>query len=189
MRRIPLCLCALALAISSTLASAQGVKISQIYGAGGNSQSPYMNDYIEIYNSGPAAQSLSGWSVQYASNTGTTFTATALPAISLGVGQYLLVQEAVGALVAGQATTLPTPEATGTIAMSATDFKVALCNSTVALATGTPTYAANPTLVDFVGAGTANWNDSAAAGAVFAAAQNAPGANTQHAIYRLGCGG
>src|SRR5262249_26597899 len=140
--------------LAPSAALAQGVKLSQIYGAGGNSQSPLFNDYIEIYNSGPNPQPLNGWSGQYGSATGVINQVTALPNVVLNPGQYLLVQESTGGtLQAGQTPGLPNPDATGTIAMSATDFKVALVSSVAPLATATPTYAANPTLVDVVGAG------------------------------------
>src|SRR5262249_26044331 len=50
----------------SALGSANLV-ISQVYGGGGNSGATYKNDFIEIFNRGTAAVSVSGWSVQYAS--------------------------------------------------------------------------------------------------------------------------
>jgi hypothetical protein len=172
----------------ATSAQAQ-VKISQVYGAGGNTFATTTNDFIELYNAGPTAQNLSGWSVQYSSSTGTTWSTTALGAVTINPGQYVLVQQAIGTtVVAGQAPALPTPNATGTIAMSSTDFKVALVSSTTALTGGTPTYAGAPTLVDFVGAGVANWNESAAAGGTFASANNAPAAGTNNAIHRRNCG-
>jgi len=171
---------------------ASTLKLSQVYGAGGNSQSPLLNDYIEVYNPGPVAQPLSGWSVQYASATGSFSAAstTALPAVTLGVGKYLLVQEGTGGtLPAGQTPALPTAEASGTIAMALGDAKVALVNSTTFLPTGTPTYTGNPTLVDFVGIGTtANWNDASANGVLHAGANNAPPMSTAHSIYRRACG-
>ena len=46
--------------------------ISQVYGGGGNSSSKYKNDFIELFNRGTTAISLSGWSVQYASATGSS---------------------------------------------------------------------------------------------------------------------
>ncbi len=167
------------------------VKLSQVWGSGGNTSAPLRQDYIEIYNAGPVAQPLSGWSVQYASSTG-SFTAAntaALPAVTLLPGQYLLVQEAAGTtLPLGMTPDLPTPSVTGTAAMDSTNFKVALASSVTFLPTGTPTYAGNPTLVDFVGLGTANWSDAAAAGAAHLAANNAPPASVGHAVYRNGCG-
>ncbi len=45
--------------------------ISQVYGGGGNSGAPFANDYIELFNRGTTTASLAGWSLQYASATGT----------------------------------------------------------------------------------------------------------------------
>jgi uncharacterized protein len=47
------------------------VVISQVYGGGGNSGAPFTHDFIELFNRGSAPASLSGWSLQYASATGT----------------------------------------------------------------------------------------------------------------------
>src|SRR5687767_382197 len=51
--------------------SAAKMVISQVYGAGGNAGAVFQNDYVELFNAGNAPASLSGWSVQYASATGT----------------------------------------------------------------------------------------------------------------------
>lgn len=73
-------------------------------------------------------------------------------------GQFLLVQEAAGT---GGTTALPAPDATGSVAMSATNGKVALVASTAAL-TGT-----NPTgYVDLVGFGSATHFEGSAAAPV-----------------------
>ena len=45
--------------------------ISQVYGGGGNTGAPFQNDFIEVFNRGSTNVNLSGWSVQYASATGT----------------------------------------------------------------------------------------------------------------------
>jgi predicted extracellular nuclease len=111
------------------------VLISQVYGGGGNSGGQYKNDFIELFNAGNAAVDLSGWSVQYASAAGTTWAVTPISG-SLQPGQYLLVQEAAGANTLAAA--LPTPDTTGTIAMSATAGKVALSNGIVALSGACP---------------------------------------------------
>ncbi len=173
----------LAAALACGIASAQ-VRISQIYGGGGDTAAQYLSDYIEIYNSG-APQSVSGWSVQYAAASGTTWTVTALPAMTLGTGQYLLVKEADGTTItAGQTLALPFADATGTIAMATTAGKVALVNTTTALTGGTPTGAQ---IMDFVGYGTtATWNEP---GAPFTAANNAPPPSANNAIFRNMCGG
>src|SRR5215467_4823218 len=128
-------------------ASASGIVISQIYGGGGNAGSTFKNDFIEIFNADGATVNLNGWSVQYASAAGTTWQVTALSG-SLAPGQYYLIQEAQGA---GGTTNLPTPNAIGTIAMSATAGKVALVNTTTALSGACPTGGA---IVDFAGYGT-----------------------------------
>ena len=140
----------LLLATAAFRADAQ-VVISQVYGGGGNAGATYTNDFIELFNRGAAPVSLNGWSVQYNSATGTgAWQVTNLTNVTLQPGQYYLVQEAIGA---GGTTPLPTPDATGAIAMSATAGKVALVNNTTAL-TGCP---ASGTYVDLVGFGaTAN---------------------------------
>src|SRR5436305_3582522 len=125
-------------------ASTSGIVISQIYGGGGNAGSTFKNDFIEIFNADGATVNLSGWSVQYASAAGTTWQVTALNG-SLAPGQYFLIQESQGA---GGTTNLPTPNATGNIAMSATAGKVALVSNTVALSGSCPVGGA---IVDFVG--------------------------------------
>jgi hypothetical protein len=120
--------------------------ISQVYGGGGNSGATYRNDFIELFNRGDAPVSLAGWSVQYASSTGGSWQVTNLSG-TLQPGQYYLVQQAAGA---GGTTDLPTPDATGSIAMSGSTGKVALSNSGVALSGSCPL---GPAVVDFVGYG------------------------------------
>lgn len=154
-RRLTRLACAALLSFAALPAFAQ-VVISQVYGGGGNSGAVYKNDFIEVFNAGSAAVDLSGWSVQYASATGTSWAVTPLSG-SLQPGQYLLVQEAAGSNTL--ATPLPSPDVTGTIAMSATAGKVALRNTTAVPPTGT----ACPTAVDFVGFGTTNCPNPTAA--------------------------
>ncbi|MFM8912991.1 MAG: lamin tail domain-containing protein [Flammeovirgaceae bacterium] len=122
--------------------------ISEVYGGGGNSGATLRQDFIELYNPTSSPISLSGWSVQYASATGTTWQVTVLNGTIAAKGYYL-IQQAAGT---GGTTNLPTPDATGTIAMSATAGKVALCNSTIALTGTNPS--ANTSVIDFVGFGT-----------------------------------
>ena len=95
-------------------ALATNVVISQVYGGGGNSGATYKNDFIELYNPTAPRSTLTGWSVQYAAATGTSWQKTDLTG-SIPAGGYYLVQEAQGA---GGTTPLPTPNATGTIAMA-----------------------------------------------------------------------
>jgi hypothetical protein len=149
--------CALCFVLASAqtaLAVSPNVVISQVYGGAGCGTvgcSTYQNDYIELFNRGTTPVSLNGWSVQYAAATGTAWQVTLLTNFTLQPGQYYLVAESFGA---NGVSPLPTPDATGTIAMSATAAKVALVNTTTALSGACPTGAQ---IVDLVGYGaTAN---------------------------------
>ena len=127
------------------------VVISEVYGGGGNSGASYRNDYVELYNRGTSAVSLSGWSTQYAAATGTNYLTTALSG-TIQPGSKYLVQLASGGATGA---TLPAPEATGTTNMSATAGKVALVNSTTALTCGSNCDTAAG-VRDFIGFGTAD---------------------------------
>lgn len=147
--------------------------ISQIYGGGGNSGAPFRNDFIEIFNAGSTPVSLAGWSIQYASATASTWLATPLTSVTLSAGQHYLIQQAGGA----NGASLPTPDATGTIAMAASAGKVALVKSTVALSGACPT---DQNIIDFVGYGsTAN---------CFRGTGAAPAASNTNAAARTGNG-
>lgn len=142
----------LAVAVIAVVTPAQprgassSIVISQVYGGGGNSGAAYTHDFIELFNRGNSAVSVAGWSVQYASATGSTWQVTALSG-SIPAGGYYLVQQAAGA---GGTTPLPTSDATGAIPMSATAGKVALASTTTALSGTCP---ASAGLVDLVGFG------------------------------------
>jgi predicted extracellular nuclease len=133
---------------TSAFAASPDVVISQVYGGGGNSGAPYGNDFVELYNRSSGTVSLSGWTVQYASATGSSWQKTALSG-TLAAGAHYLVQEAAG--TSGGAA-LPTADATGVINLSATSGKVALVTNGTALtcATGCATAAG---VRDFVGYG------------------------------------
>ena len=163
-------------------ASAQ-VRLSQIYGGGGNVGAIWASDFVELYNAGPP-QSLDGWSVQYASASGSSWQVTPLPALVLDTGRYLLIRQGSGSsLPAPQSLALPAADVVGTTFLSSSDGKVALCSSTTPLAGSAPS---SPFLVDFVGYGPgASWNEP---GAPFSAAQSAPSPSNTTAIARLGCG-
>jgi predicted extracellular nuclease len=126
------------------------VVISQVYGGGGNSGATYVNDFIELYNSGTASVDLSTYAVQYAGSSGSTWQQTSLSG-SLAPGHYYLIQEASGS---SGTTALPAPQAIGSIMMSATSGKVALTRTQSALTVSNPVGSAN--VVDFVGYGAAN---------------------------------
>ncbi|MGH9754252.1 MAG: lamin tail domain-containing protein [Blastocatellia bacterium] len=139
-----------ATAISLNVQAPALVVISQIYGGGGNSGANFTHDFIELFNRGAAPVDVSGWSVQYTSAAGTSWQVTPLSGV-IAPGQYYLVQEASGG---GGVTPLPTPDATGSIAMSAASGKVALVNNTTALSGSGCPFSAS--VVDFIGYGGAN---------------------------------
>jgi hypothetical protein len=142
------------------ISSQAQVVISQVYGGGGNSGATFTNDFIELFNRGTVAQDLTGWSVQYASSTGTTWAVTNLTNVTLAPGKYYLIQQAAGSTPSAA---LPTPDATGTLAMSGTNGKVLLANVTTAQTGANPT---GSQIVDFVGFGSANAFEGTAAVAV-----------------------
>ncbi|MEO5709080.1 MAG: ExeM/NucH family extracellular endonuclease [Nocardioidaceae bacterium] len=130
--------------VSPASASATGLVISEVYGGGGNSGAPYTNDFIELQNTTGSPISVAGMSVQYRSATGTASAATALSGTVPAHGKFL-VAEAAGAT---PSTALPTPDATGTFAMSGTAGVIFLSSQ----ATGVP--ANDASIVDLVGYGT-----------------------------------
>ena len=131
-------------------AASPDVVITEVYGGGGNSGAPYTNDFVELTNNGSSAVDVSGWSVQYASSTGATWQVTKLTG-SIAPGAAYLVQEGAGA---GNGAPMPTPDVSGTIAMSASAGKVALVTNQTALACGSVCHA-DPAVRDYVGFGSA----------------------------------
>jgi predicted extracellular nuclease len=123
------------------------VVVSQIYGGGGNLGATLTNDFIELFNRSSNTVVVTGWTVQYASAAGTSWQTTTLSG-SILPGGYYLVQEAAGS---GGTVSLPTPDATGTIAMAAGAGKVALVSNSTALSGGCPF--PNSGIVDLVGYG------------------------------------
>src|SRR5580765_5251603 len=54
------------------------VSVSQVFAGGGNAGATYANDFVELFNRGGSAVDLTGWTVQYASATSTSWSATPL---------------------------------------------------------------------------------------------------------------
>ncbi len=175
MKRIISILAGLVFCFTASSQVGTTVVISQVYGAGGNSAAAYQNDFVELFNPTPSAQSLNGWSIQYASAAGTTWQVANLPNFTLQPGQYFLYKLASGG---ANGLVLPAEDATGSINMSGSAGKVALVNSTTALTSCLP----NAAIIDLVGYGT---TASCFEGA---AAAPAPGGNA-NSVARLdnGC--
>jgi predicted extracellular nuclease len=153
-------------------ATSPDIVISEVYGGGGNSGATLTNDFIELYNRGTTDVPVDGWSVQYASAAGTSWQVTQLTG-TIAPGENYLVQEGAGA---GGTDSLPDPDAEGSIAMSATQGKVALVTSSGPCG-GTNCAALTPR--DFVGYGAAN---------AFEGAGPAPGLSNTDSDSRIGGG-
>jgi hypothetical protein len=139
--------------------AANSVRISQVYGGGGNSGATYQNDYVELFNASGAPVNISGWSLQYGSATGTVQLGACVNCLTvLPVGSvipscgYFLIQLAAGA---GSAPALPVtpdyaaPQATANN-LSATAGKIALKADGL-----TTNCSPQSAFVDLVGYGTA----------------------------------
>ncbi|MCY7395489.1 MAG: ExeM/NucH family extracellular endonuclease [Nocardioides sp.] len=142
------------LALSSAQAApSAGLVISEVYGAGGNADASFTNDFIELHNPTAAPISVAGMSVQYRSAMGTTATLTNLSTGSVPARGYYLVQEGSGGAVGAA---LPAPDASGTINMSGSNGVVILAsNQTPVGAVGDFANTGNPAnVIDTVGYGT-----------------------------------
>ncbi|MDQ3404848.1 MAG: hypothetical protein M3548_15910 [Actinomycetota bacterium] len=150
-----------AIAVSSVLAApiaaatpSPDALLAEVYGGGGNNGATLTSDFIELANASAAPLALDGWSVQYlpaSANPSSPWQVTPLSGGLPGGGRYL-IGEAKGA---GGTVELPTPDATGTIAMSATGGTIALVTTTTALTCKTAADCAADTRVrDLVGYGT-----------------------------------
>lgn len=100
--------------------------------------------------------SLAGWSIQYGSASGTTWSAFALPTATVQPGKYFLVKLGGGSV----GPDLPAFDASGTLNLSATSGKVALVNTTTALGGACPS---GSQIVDLVGYGSANCSETSPA--------------------------
>jgi hypothetical protein len=113
-------------AVASASGSGAGsIVVSQVFAAGGNSGAPYTNDYVELFNRGASAVSITGWTLQYASATSTVWTSTALSGSVPAGGRYL-VQLASGGT---NGSALPTPDSTGTSNLAMSGGKVQVVNA------------------------------------------------------------
>ena len=145
-------------------ASSSPVVVSQVYAGGGNTGATYQNDFVELLNRSTAAVDLGGWTVQYATAAGTSWSTATLTG-TLAPGHYYLVQfasaGAIGAIV-------PAPDALGTTNLAASGGKVALVRSATALTCGATAGSCSSAtgLADLVGYGSATDFEGAAAPAL-----------------------
>jgi len=149
--------------------------IAEVYGGGGNASATYRNDYVVIFNPTGAGVDVTGWSIQYESQAGTTWTVVNLNSAVIAPGGYYLVQLASNGAIGA---VIPTAEATNSLNLSASQGKVALVNSTATLGSQCP---ASASIIDKVAYGTTSTvcNETA----------NAPGpSNNTTAVQRKDSG-
>src|SRR5262245_54317718 len=153
------------------------VVISQLYGGGGNNNATFTNDYVELYNPTDATVTITGWSLQYTSAAGTTWTNIQPIGGAIAPGEYYLVS-----LASGGANGAPLPVApniSGGINMAAGAGKIALVRNSGPLSGSCP-IGSDPDIVDFVGYGTtASCKEGSA---------NAPAPSNTTAIFRINNG-
>ena len=138
-----------------------GLVINEVYGGGGNAGTTWKSDFVELRNTGSTSVSLDGKSLQYRSGGGVNAPGLSnvhvLPDVSVPAGGTFLVKEADGT---GGTKALPTPDATGALAMSGTGGQIFLANSTTPLDPNVPTGTAGSTfnadVIDFVGWGSSS---------------------------------
>ncbi|HEX6151152.1 lamin tail domain-containing protein, partial [Nocardioides sp.] len=169
-----------AVTTSSALAApdGSGLVISEVYGSGANAGSNYTHDFVELYNPTDAAISVAGWSVQYRSAAGTSATVTPLAGSVAANSHYLVT------MGAGAEDAVPTPDATGSAAMSGANGVVLLVPSLTPI-TAQGDLKDDPTVVDTVGYGSTpttfeTVNTGVALTATTAAARSAGGTDTNH---------
>lgn len=130
-------------------AQSAGLVISQIYGGGGLSGSPYNRDFVELFNGTGSAINLSGYTLQtafptsnFSSNGVTTLTGT------IASGGFFLI----GGFIGTSGLPLPPVDVSGSFNLNGTNGKVALArDGNLVTNTGSGTFSSN--VVDFVGYG------------------------------------
>ncbi len=166
-------------AVASAFMMNAQITISQVYGAGGNTGAVYNQDYVVLFNKTGATVDISGWSLQYGAATSTanwTGKVTFPANTTIAAYSYYLVGCSTGN---GNGIAIPTVDfdasnqTTYGMSMAASNGKVALMNNSTTINGSTPSGA-----IDFVGFGTANAFETAAA--------PAPSATT--AIFRANGG-
>lgn len=147
------------------------VVISQVYGGGGNNGATFTHDFVELHNISGSEQTITGWTLQYASATNSTNTWSTLPLTgTIPAGGYFLIQLASGG---SNGVALPVAaDATGGLNLAGANGKAALVSdATPLVGLGLP----SATIVDFVGFGTSNSSETA----------NAPAPSVTTSISRL----
>ena len=159
-----LCVCAVWFFAGNTAAQQTSINalpspnivVSQFHGGGGQAGATYKNDFVELFNRGSAPVNLSGWSLQYASASGTDWLVTNLPNATIQPGQYFLIQLGSGGTAGID---LPAPDfiapfvtgRTFVLNMATASGKLALVSTTTQLPVST--CPVDSSIIDLVGYG------------------------------------
>jgi hypothetical protein len=140
--------------------------ISQVYGAGDTTTPapPYRTDFVELRNLSSQAVPLGGYTLQHAPVMGSNWLVADFdPAASVPPLGFHLIAFSVGMGTRGAQ--LPTPDTTNAVLnIGRAEFKLALVSGPLALTGACPLTGPDAMrVVDFVGAGTANCSEGAAA--------------------------
>lgn len=156
-----------------SMAVSPHIRISQVYGGGGNAGAVYKNDFIELFNASSSPVSLAGWSVQYAAAASASWTVIPLSGTIDG-GVHYLIQLAAGA---GGTMALPAADLTdSSLNISASAGKVAIVTGTTPLNGLCPN---DPAIQDLVGYGS---------GVTCFETSTAPSPSNTKSILRMGDG-
>ncbi|MFC7457014.1 ExeM/NucH family extracellular endonuclease [Brachybacterium sp. GCM10030267] len=148
------------------------LQISEAYGGGGNSGASFQSDFVELRNTSEADISLDGWSLQYASKTG-TFNNTVSLSGTVPAGGTFLIELASGN---GNGEPLPAADLTGGINASGSGGVFALSDAEGNLECHGTTCAEDPAVVDLVGWGAAE---------TFSGDAPAPGTDNATSVSRV----
>ncbi len=121
------------------------VRISQVYGGGGNSSSTYGCDFVELFNSSGEAVELRGWSAQFPVSGG--WRVIEFGTITISPNSYYLI--ASDPCEGSNRPPVPPPDfVTGSLGLATTKNSVALVSNEVEI-----TGASDPDVIDLVGYG------------------------------------
>lgn len=154
-----------------------GLRISQIYGGGGNSSATYKEKYVELFNAGSADIVLSGKSLQYASVAGTAWNGRTNLSGTIAAHGYFLVQ--VGSGSTGAVMPVTPDQTSSNWTPAGVNGNIALVEGTDALTCQATACASDPLVIDLVGYGT---------GAAYEGAASAPATSSTMAGFRAGDG-
>ncbi|NEN05658.1 ExeM/NucH family extracellular endonuclease [Diaminobutyricibacter tongyongensis] len=131
-----------------------GVVINEAYLSGGSAGAAYTNKFVELYNPGAQAVSLTGWSVQYRPATGTGAATGVVPLSgTIGAKSYFLVG---GGSNGTNGVALPTPDVASNLNPSGTTGTLILAKTATALTLPAGSVLDNPNVADLLGYGTSN---------------------------------